>query len=60
MYKKRSLCRVAGLLRSKEELIVEEVRAKEISIGDLSAAGDLVKDWVVEGVEISIGVRVLA
>ena len=41
-------------------MIAEEVRTKEISIGDISAAGDLVKDWVVEGVEMRIGVRVLA
>ena len=56
MYKKRSLCRVAGLLHGKEELIVEEVRAQGISIGDISAAGDLVKDWAVEGVETRIGI----
>ena len=31
--------RVADLLRSKEAFIAREVRAKEISIGDVSAGG---------------------
>ena len=48
--------RTTGLLHGKEESIAEEVRAKEISIGDISVAGKLVKDWNVEGVEISIGI----
>jgi hypothetical protein len=51
---------VTNLLRSTEEFIAEEVRAKEISIGDAAAAGDLVKDWTVESVEMRIGVRVWA
>jgi len=48
--------RIAGLLQGMESFIAEEVRAKEISIGDAAAAGDLVKDWTVEGVEVRIGV----
>ena len=51
--------RVADLLRSKEAFIAREVRAKEISIGDVSAAGDLVKDWDVEGVKMRIGVSMV-
>ena len=35
---------VADLLRSKEAFIARDVRAKEISIGDVSASGDLVND----------------
>ncbi len=48
--------RVGDLLHKMEEVIAGEVRAKEMSIGDASATGDLVKEWTVEGVEISIGV----
>ncbi len=48
--------RIAGLLQGMESFIAEEVRAKEISIGDAAAAGDLVKDWTVESVEMRIGV----
>lgn len=50
--------RVIDLLRSMQEFIAAEVRAKEISIGDVSAVGDLVKDWKVEDVEMRVGVRV--
>jgi isoleucyl-tRNA synthetase len=48
--------RIAGLLQGMENFIAEEVRAKEISISDAAAAGDLVKDWTVESVEMRIGV----
>ena len=46
----------AGLLQSRGSFIADEVRAKEISIGDAAAAGVLVKDWTVESVEMRIGV----
>jgi len=48
--------RVGDLLHKRAGVIAGEVRAKEMSIGDASATGDLVKEWTVEGVEISIGV----
>ncbi|HIE32255.1 MAG TPA: isoleucine--tRNA ligase [Methanosarcinales archaeon] len=51
--------RVADLLRGMEGFIAEEVRAKEISIGDTRAGGDLVKDWDVEGVKMRIGVIIV-
>ncbi len=32
----------------------------DMTVGDIEVSGDLVKDWDVEGVELWIGVSVLA
>ena len=51
--------RIAGLVSgSWKEEIMNEVRAKEMSVGggDLSGEYGLVQDWVVEGIEIKIGI----
>ena len=49
--------RITDLLQSMKEFIAEEVRATEISIGDVTATGDLVKDWEIEDVKMRIGVK---
>ncbi|MEA1906164.1 MAG: isoleucine--tRNA ligase [Euryarchaeota archaeon] len=48
--------RVSDFLNSMAAFVAGEVRASEMTIGDMPASGDLVKDWDVEGVEMRIGV----
>jgi isoleucyl-tRNA synthetase len=52
--------RVSDFLNSMAGFVAGEVRARMMTIGDMAASGDLVKDWDVEGVEMRIGVSVLA
>ena len=51
--------RISGLVSGEwKEEIMNEVRAKEMSVGDLELSGEygLVQDWVVEDIEIKIGI----
>ncbi|MBN1431843.1 MAG: isoleucine--tRNA ligase [Methanomicrobiaceae archaeon] len=51
--------RIAGLVSgSWKDEIMNEVRAKDMTVGDENFQGDfgLVQDWVVEGAEIKIGI----
>ena len=51
--------RISGLVSGEwKEEIMNEVRAKEMSVGDLELTGEygLVQDWVVEDIEIKIGI----
>ena len=51
--------RIGGFVDDHRELIAEEVRAAEF-VDEPEAAGDLVEDWEIEGVDVTIGVAVVA
>ena len=51
--------RIEGFVDEHRDLIGEEVRAAEF-VDDPEAAGDLVEDWEIEGVDVTIGVAVMA
>ena len=49
--------RITGLMGSQIAFISSEVRAESLDIGhDEDVAGDFIKDWVVEGVEMKLGI----
>ncbi|WNY24993.1 isoleucine--tRNA ligase [Methanolapillus millepedarum] len=48
--------RVLSLVKKMSGEIASEVRAKNLTLGDKSAFGELVKDWDVEGVLMNIGI----
>jgi len=51
--------RIEDFVDEHRELIAEEVRAAEF-VDEPEAAGDLVEDWEIEGVDVTIGVAVVA
>jgi len=51
--------RIRNFVDDHRELIAEEVRAAEFD-DEPAAAGDLVEDWEIEGVDVTIGVAVAA
>ncbi|MFO7833361.1 MAG: DnaJ domain-containing protein [Halohasta sp.] len=51
--------RIEGFVDDHRELISEEVRAAEF-VDEPDAAGDLVEEWDIEGVGVTIGVAVVA
>jgi isoleucyl-tRNA synthetase len=51
--------RIAAFVEEHRELIGEEVRAAEF-VDEPEDAGDLVEDWEIEDVEVTIGVAVVA
>jgi len=50
--------RITGFVDKHRELIAEEVRAAEF-VDEPSAADDLVEEWEIEGVDVTIGVGVV-
>ncbi len=50
--------RITGFVDEHRELIAEEVRAAEF-VDEPSAADDLVEEWEIEGVDVTIGVAVV-
>ncbi|MDY6964363.1 MAG: isoleucine--tRNA ligase [Halobacteriota archaeon] len=49
--------RIARLMGDWEPFISEEIRAKDLKIGnDVTVQSEYVKDWVVEGVEMKLGI----
>jgi isoleucyl-tRNA synthetase len=51
--------RIERFVDEHRDLIAEEVRAAEF-VDDLEAAGDMVEDWEIEDVDVTIGVAVVA
>ncbi len=51
--------RIEAFVDDHRELIAEEVRAAEF-VDEPEAAGDLIEDWEIEGVDVTIGIAVAA